>query len=588
MHTHRLIDSSILTTQPSPTRHARAMAATLLLLALLGVGAMAGPAARAQRQAPVAPGSPPGAGHWSRAGSLAGIGGKGISGLTIQNRDCRPSLGSATVVADFYPQSGAGGPIPITRPSVSPCGATSLYQPALPARPDGLYGVLVSSDRPIGTLERTDWTATGAAALGGQSEIGTDVVVPWVARASEGISSIVSIQNTDPEHPVTAEIEIVPVGEAVATSTFTRTIRPGTSVTLDFGGTRDIELLRLPAGFVGQLRARAATPLAAQSFVDWEARQKGVAAFEGVPTQRAGDTLYAPLVYNLGRAGHTWIAVANPSPGDPPVDITVRYDTGGRCAAAPVVIHGGGAYRIAGGAMAVFDQRDAPSPPPATGPSGLPAGCMAAATIEAAGGGKVVAAVLLAGAENGTLAAYTAGGPDDGGRHVLLPLYRNRHTAASLSTGIAAMNLGAAPATAVLEVRDSRGAPISSPCPECTQTIPPLAAYTWYPPTMRSMDQYAGSYGTAQVRADQPLAVVVSDASARGVQDTAMYAGIPAVEDPAAIATPLPGTPAATPMPTATPADNFVPIFLVNANLRDGGERPWVVDRAFLPSAERD
>ncbi len=558
-----------------------AVVATAVLIAITAAQLRAGAEASSFTRDPAE--AAPATGRLAASNRLAGMVGVGDSGLQIQNRDCDPSA-YATIVIDYYRQPGGSPSISLTRPGVGACAAANVYNGGESRLTNGRYASIISADRLIATLERTVWNATGASTLGSQSEPGTDVVLPWVVKAAGGMTSIVSAQNTDPSRSSTAQFSIYPAGDAAPVVTFDRDIPPGTSVTLDFGGMRNGELVRLPAGFVGHLRVRAATPVAVQSFVDWETVQKGVAAFEGVPAHRAAEELYAPLVYNLAANGKTWIAVANPGSQD--VDVTVTYRARGhRCPATPIV-HGGGAHRIPAGAMLVFDQRPDQIPPPPPGISGLPAGCVGSATIEATGGGKVVAAVVATGAVNTSLAAYTPGGLADGGRLMLLPLYRNRHTAAGISTGIAAMNLGSAPTTAILEVYDSTGKLIATPCPECAQTIAPLDMYAWDPPSMPSMQPYLGSYGSAKVRADQPLAVVVNEASGNGSMDASMYTGIAAVDDP--VATPSPGgTPAATPTPTSTPANGYVPIYLVNANIRDDGARPWVTHRLFLPFVER-
>lgn len=117
-----------------------------------------------------------------------------------------------------------------------------------------------------------------------------------------------------------------------------------------------------------------------QAFVDFAAPGNGVAGIEGVPAALASATRFAPSVHNDGADGGTWIAVVNA--GQAATDVTVSYrGTGASCPAAPV-IHGGSAYHLVAGAMAVFDQRDAPGAPPPTGTSGLPTGCHAAATAE--------------------------------------------------------------------------------------------------------------------------------------------------------------------------------------------------------------
>ena len=56
------------------------------------------------------------------------------------------------------------------------------------------------------------------------------------------------------------------------------------------------------------------------------------------------------------------------------------------------------------------------------------------------------------------------------------------------------------------------------------------ASYTWYPPTTAGWDTVRGMYGSAMVTSDQPVAVIVNDASEAGAalpQDSQIYNGVP-------------------------------------------------------------
>lgn len=541
---------------PRPTLARLAVAATLGVLA---AGAVDGP-----RSASVPRGAS------ARPAAAGAVGGPGHSGLFIQSRDCDMSV---IALADFVRQS--GGPathFTISSRATVGCGAGWIYPQSEASHSGGRYAVAVSSDGAIGLLEATDWPSTGGHALDGASEPGTDVVLPWVGKRAgsdlEGLSSFVSIQNADANASASAEVAVFPVGATQPIAVFERAIGPGASVTLPFGGARDLELVRLPEGLVGYARVRSPSPVAVQAFVDSAVPGIGVAGIEGEPAARAEATLVAPLVYNAGPDGGTWLAVVNPGPDATDVNVAYRPDGPG-CPTGPIV-HGGRAHPLAGGAMALFDQRE--------GASGLPAGCRATATVEAAAGGRLVATVMAAGVRNGTLAGYAATRATDGGRHMLVPAFANRVTGSwEISTGISAMNVGDRPADVVLSVRDASGADVTLQCPECRQRIQPLEAHLWHAATMPSLQGLEGLFGSAVVLGDQPLAVVFADAAARGSRDTGMANAIAAIEA---------GAPPATRDPGDVPPPSLLPLVLFNASLEDDdGTRPWAVGRVSLPVA---
>ena len=193
------------------------------------------------------------------------------------------------------------------------------------------------------------------------------------------------------------------------------------------------------------------------------------------------------------------------------------------------VRHGGRAFVVAAKGNAVFYQGNVAGLP--TGDSGLPRKCVGSAVIEASGGpvvAVVVDADLVRTANSlgaGTSAAYNAFSDADGALKVALPLFRKEHTSVLLSTGIQVMNIGASPAHAVLAIKDSNGRalPIGS---DAQRTISPLSTFTWIPSSIPSLP--AGGYGSATLTSDQPLVVIVNDASPNGAVDAAIYSGIKA------------------------------------------------------------
>jgi len=284
----------------------------------------------------------------------------------------------------------------------------------------------------------------------------------------------------------------------------------------------------IPTPFLGSMTVESATPVGVQSFVDIETSPKAVYAFEGVPAEQAADKLYAPLFRNKFY-GTTGISVVNP--GTSPVQVTAKFvgslsqNNKGACVGQTFTQ---GPATIAPGSSAVFYQ-DNTVDVPGTGKSPVPADCAGSATIEATGG-KVLAIVNDASgnpAAPATSAAYNAVTADLGSKKVALPLYRNKHTNAQLTTGIQAMNIGTAAARAEIAFTLSNGTQISGAgCGGCAQTIEPGGSYTWYPPSIAALP--ANQFGSAFINSDQPLAVIVNDASLTGAMDAAIYNGIKA------------------------------------------------------------
>ena len=164
---------------------------------------------------------------------------------------------------------------------------------------------------------------------------------------------------------------------------------------------------------------------------------------------------------------------------------------------------------------------------PGAGEPGLPSGCLGSATVEATGG-NVLAIVNDADLKAGTSAAYNAVSAAGGAKKVALPLFRNKHTKDELSTGIQAMNIGDAPANATITFSDSSGATISGCGADCQVTIASKGSYTWYPPNVQGIKDRPNVYGSATIESDQPLAVIVNDASPLGTIDSAIYNAIKA------------------------------------------------------------
>ncbi len=450
------------------------------------------------------------------ASRLAGIQGAGGSGIQIQNLDASQE---AQIVADFYNQKGNAA-VTINRPNVAAGSAANIYLPGEQTLTNGAYAAIISADRQIAAIARTDWSTSGGAAIYSNVIPGNEVSVPLAAKGYSGQTTLASIQNTDTGQQATVTVEFYKAGSTTPLVSTQKNIGPGTSVTVDLG--KDAAFTSVPAGTLGALLVKSASiPVGVQAFMDIENFAKAVYAYEGVPAEQAAPTLYAPLIRN-DFYGTTGISVVNP--GDTAVQVQVTY------IASPLTpacsgqsVHGGKSFTIDAKSSAVFYQGNIAALP--TGDSGLATKCLGAAKIEATGGNILAIVNDAELAKAGTSAAYNAFPAAAGAKKVALPLFRNKHTNLDLSTGIQAMNIGDAPANATIEFKNSSGQLISIAA-GTTQTIAPLASYTWFPPSIAGMPM--NTYGSASISSDQPLVVIVNDASGNGKVDAAIYSGIKA------------------------------------------------------------
>ena len=87
------------------------------------------------------------------------------------------------------------------------------------------------------------------------------------------------------------------------------------------------------------------------------------------------------------------------------------------------------------------------------------------------------------------------------------------------------MNIGTIPAKVVIALKNSNGqnVPIGA---AAQQTIAPRSTYLWLPPYINGLP--VNIYGSASLESDQPIVVVVNDASGNGKMDAAIYSGIKA------------------------------------------------------------
>lgn len=492
--------------------------------------------------------------------------GPAYSRVTIVNRDCAAHAPDAEAAVAAFRHGGAPLPaiagFPMSLRGIPGCTALS-WPPYLPDPrpwPKGIYAAHLSADRPVGALVRNRWYDVGAAAISNASHPGRDIIVPWVVNSHRGLRSVVTIQNTDGQGLATATLTFQDAASSRRIGPLTRDIPANGAVSVALNGAREIDLLQLPEGFAGSLAVHADRPVAVQVFTEWMGSRYGMAGTEGMPVDEAAARLFAPIVFNAGPGGRSWIAAANV--GEAPVDLVLRYRLNGPGCPAAAFANGGRPFRVAPLGSVVFDQGEPWSTDSHHGPSGVPAGCVGSAIIDAGADGRIVATVFADGAD-GSLAGYRAMRESDGSRQVVVPDFENRHAGADMSTGIAAMNLSALPAVIELTV-DVQGWPQDAPCPECRQTVAPWGAVLWSPQAMASLDAIAGRYGSARVRSDSRIGVVVTEASGNHMADTAMVVGIREMEQ------------------GETPATIELPMLLHDAGL-DDEPRAWTTRAIYLP-----
>lgn len=489
--------------------------------------------------------------------------GMGASNLIIVNRDCRAMTQSAQTEVDVYRQDGNGGQnVTISRPGIPAC--LSRWEPVAglaEIRDHGYFSAEVSADRSVDALVNTAWSAAPAYTMSNASQPGREVVVPWVASGDQGLSSYVTIRNTDGQLPTTALLTLLDATTGRQIGPFIRQIAANGAVTVALNGARD--LLPVPASFKGAVTVSADLPIAVQVFTEWNGSAFGMASTEGVPVDRAAATLHAPLVYNAGPDGRSWIAVANV--GDQSTDVMVRYRLAGPNCPATALARGGRPVRLAPGGSVVIDQGEPWSGDPNLGPSGVRPGCVGSAEIDGGADGRLVATVFAQN-RSGSLAGYQALRDRDGARQVILPVFRKHDGSSDQSTLVAVKNLSDQPASVELVVSDRNGQPLAGPCPECRLTLAPLGSATWSPTLMMSLGSVQG--GSAIVRSDRPIGVTIAETSGNNGSDSAMYLGIPALETDAA------------------PEMVQLPMLLINAAL-DDGPRAWTTHAIYVPGLER-
>jgi hypothetical protein len=264
--------------------------------------------------------------------AAAGISGPGVSGVQIQNLS---TTDNASVTVQLWNQ--VGGTSTISGPTgdtILKGAAKNYYLPNFTNVQDGSYAMVVSSDRPVAAIARTDWSSTGGAAIYSSIGPGTDVTIPLITSNYGGQTSQFSIQNTSTTGTI-SDVKITLNGRGLASPVKTltsQTISAGTSKTYSmadaglWGPLPDTALDLGQTGFVGSVRIESATSLVVQSFIDVSG-SRGVTGFTGIPTNSANQTVYCPLI-RANYYGDTGISIVNPNGSDANVTITFYADAG--------------------------------------------------------------------------------------------------------------------------------------------------------------------------------------------------------------------------------------------------------------------
>ena len=193
--------------------------------------------------------------------SLGSVLGVGVSAIQVQNLD--PTQ-DAQIVGDFYSQAG-GAPFTINRPNVAAGTAANFYLPG-ERFGNGAYAAIITSDRPIAAIVRTDWYSGGDSAIYSNAIAGNEAMVPLVAKGYGGQSSLVSIQNTDAMRSRSVSVAFYKSGSTQALVNTTRSIGPGTSVTLDMD--KDPDFAKVPFGTLGSMVVKNPdAPVAVHAFL---------------------------------------------------------------------------------------------------------------------------------------------------------------------------------------------------------------------------------------------------------------------------------------------------------------------------------
>jgi hypothetical protein len=479
-----------------------------------------------------------------------GISGPGISGINIQNLDSS----SASVVVQLYNQTGAGA-VTISGASgdtIPGSSAKNYYLPNFSTVPDGAYAMVVSSDKRVAALARTDWNNTGGAGIYVSVEPGTDITIPMALANFAGQVSQFSIQNTNTNSTIN-DVKITLNGRGLTNPVkelLNQTIAAGTSKTYNLADTGvwgtlpDTALDLNTTGFVGSLRITSSTPLVVQSFIDITNSPRTVTAFSGIPTSNAAQSVFCPLV-RANFYGDTGISIVNPNTYDINVDITFYAD-----GVSPK--QGSFTQTIAVKAKSSNIAFQGPGGNSRQAPTNLPGGTQNTSNPNYTNDGFFGVAKLSS--TSGTFLAvvndtvfatnwiptsgttYNCLTTTNSGTKFALPLVRKNHVSnLKLTTGTAIQNVTGNPITVSMDIYNYDGTALPAAKP-ADITIPAYGSGNFYQgnlvnvPTVPANQGGFGWYGSAVVTVQTPggaVVVLVNDAG-NGTKkvDAANYEGL--------------------------------------------------------------
>ena len=476
----------------------------------------------------------------------AGISGPGVSGVQIQNLS---TTDAANVVVQLWNQNSSGA-VTISGTSgdtISQSAAKNYYLPNFTSVADGSYAMVVSSDKPVAAIARTDWSSTGGAAIYSSIEPGTDVTIPLITANYGGQTSQFSIQNTNTTSSI-SDVKITLNGRGLSTPVVTlngQTIGAGTSKTYSMAdaiwGTLPNTALDLGlTGFVGSVRIQSSTTLVIQSFIDISG-SRGVTGFTGIPTNSASTTVFCPLI-RANYYGDTGISIVNPNGSDATVTITFFPDAG-----SPVK---GGPYTqtVVAGANSSGMAFQGPTGNSRT--AGLPWGSGQSSSNPTPtnngfyGVAKLQSTLPVLAVVNDTKfgtswsvqsqTSYNCMTLSNAGNTFALPLVRRYHTSTTkLTTGIQIQNTSGSDVTVTLEIYNWDGTRQAASDP-VSITIPPNGSGNFWNGNLKNLPTVppsaggSGWYGSAILKATGGAVVVVVADEGYGSKavDSANYEGL--------------------------------------------------------------
>ncbi|MBX3001313.1 MAG: hypothetical protein KF893_22520 [Caldilineaceae bacterium] len=475
------------------------------------------------------------------APSLAGIQGSGVSGIQIQNLS---STDSAKVVVSLYPQSG-GNPTTLAERTVAPASATNYYMPSLSVS-DGSYSMVASADKPVAAIARTDWAASGGAAIYSSIAPGKLVLIPLILQNFAGQTSQFSIQNASGTQATDISIKVIGRGSSTVVKELTnQTLAANASRSYNLGdigtfGTLPNTGTDLGAtGFVGLILIESARDLVAQSFVDI-AGTPGVGGFNGIPGTSASQTLYCPLA-RANYYGDTGIQIVNSNNTAANITITFRSD--------PLSPNGGTFTQnmtIPANSSDIAFQ--GPGGNSRSAPTNLPGGTQTPANTVLTNNGwfgnatltsNVPVVAVVNDTEFGAnysvrgQGTYNCVASSGVGKVHYLPLLRNRHLAAEqLTTGVQVMNVTNVAGSVSLNLTNWDGTNAPDPANQNAAANGGVNFYgsTWAGlPTVPANLGGSGWFGSGVITCQQDCIVLVDDGNFPGASklvDRANYIGI--------------------------------------------------------------